>query len=614
MTRLARKSKADYFKTGIEQARGDSKKMWGCLKKLFPKSKPSGVSSLEADGRLITSPSEIANQFNTFFVSVGEILAKKIIAPTRTALEFLNNTFPQTNCQFNFKLVTVEEVRRQLGRLDPNKATGMDNIQAKLLKVSAPAISDSLCFLLNFSITSGQVPQEWKRARVSAIHKKESKLDAGNYRPISVLPVISKLLEHIVHTQVYTYLTDNDLMSPEQSGFRKIHSTQTSLHRIMEHFYSKLQNGELVGMIALDLRKAFDTVDHHVLLDKLKFYGINGVPLQWFRSYLQDRSQVVGVNGSLSDPLSVTTGVPQGSILGPLLFILYMNDLPGCLTKCDSNMYADDTAFYTSAPSKETVMQRLQADLLLVDEWLRANKLSLHIGKTVCMLITSRQRRRHISSDLSLRINDTRIQQVESSPYLGVTLDQNLTFHFHIENTIKKASRSLGALKRASYLIPQNTCITMYNALVLPHLDYCVTVWASVGDTQIQRIQKIQNRGMRIILQCGPRTHIHDMLSKLKWLSVKQRIRFMTCVLVYKIRNSLTPNYLTDTISTISHHYPTRARMAENLYVSRAHPRSLTTLGTKYWNELPPSIRTLPTLHAFKKACAEHIACTTDIY
>lgn len=391
-----------------------------------------------------------------------------------------------------------------------------------------------------------------------------------------------------------------------------MHSTQTSLHRLIEYFYMDIHNGQVAGMVALDLRKAFDTVDHSILLDKLGHYGVAGTSLMWFRSYLTGRSQTACVNGSLSDPLTIKTGVPQGSILGPLLFLVYLNDLPGCLTKCSVNMYADDTAIYFSAPSTQQVTIALQDDLERVNTWLCANRLSLHAGKTSSMLVTTRQRRKHLDGQLALVLGDTPLEQVSSCCYLGVTIDQNLDFAEHIDKVARKASRALGALKRASRYIHQDTRATMYNTLVLPHLDYCCTLWGNSGKNKIQRLQKIQNRGMRIVLQSHPRTHIKDMLGELRWLSVKQRILFLNCVFIFKILNGLTPSYLTPLLSQTTHQHRSRASTLNNLFVQRAHPRSLTTTGTALWNSLPVCIRSLPKLTSFKGACAKHIALSFD--
>ena len=221
-----------FFKSGIQNSKGDSKTMWSHVNELFLKTKSSGIPSLEIDGRLITTPKDIANKFNTFFVSIGENLANLIAVPSRTAHDWLRSSCEAVGDQFPFTPVTALEVQDSLVALNSKKATGLDDIQARLLKIAAPAISKSLCFLLNFSLTS-----DWKNPKISAIFKKGLKLDPGNYCPISVSPVISKLLKCIVHTQLYTYLNDTGLLAAEQSVFRKNHSTQTSLHKLLEIFY-----------------------------------------------------------------------------------------------------------------------------------------------------------------------------------------------------------------------------------------------------------------------------------------------------------------------------------------------------------------------------------------
>ena len=452
-----------------------------------------------------------------------------------------------------------------------------------------------------------------KKAKISAIFKKCSKLHPGNYRPISVLPVISKLLERIVHTQPYTYLNDTGLLTAEQSGFRKNHSTQTSLHKLLENFYSDIENGKNIGMLALNLPKAFDTVNHKILQNKLKHYGISEICLNWFRSYLESRTQMACINGSVSDPLIITTGVPQGSILGPLLFTIYM--VPKCLLHCKTNMYADDTVICVSASDKAGVTQLMEDDLINVNDWLCANRLSLYIGKTSCMLVTSAQRRRRMSHDhLDLSLNDNQIEHVKASPYVGITIDQNLNFNIQTNNICKKANRALGALKRAAPFLPIDTRALMFNTMVLSHLDYCSTIWGATSDTNIGKLQKIQNRGMRIILQCHPRTHIADMLSNLKWLSIKQKNIFLTAVLVFKIMHSKTLNYMAHWLVPVSHQYGTRRSTSGDLFVPRSHPNSLTTKGTRLWNQLPASIRTFPNLKTFKKATAFFIAHNFNIY
>ena len=279
------------------------------VNKLFSKTKSSGISSLKIDGCLITTPKDIANKFTTFFVSIGENLANLIVVPSRTALDWLRSSCEAVGDHFHFTPVTAFEGQKSLEALNSKKSTVLDDIQARLLKIAAPAISKSLCFLLNFSSTSGKVPSDWKKPKIYAIFKKGSKLDPGNYCPISVLPVISKLLERIVHTQLYTYLNVTGLSAAEQSGFRKKHSTQTSLHKLLENFYSDIENGKIIGMLALDLRKAFDTVNRKIILDKLKHDEISRICINWFRACLENRTQMPALTDMCQTHYGCSTGL-----------------------------------------------------------------------------------------------------------------------------------------------------------------------------------------------------------------------------------------------------------------------------------------------------------------
>jgi hypothetical protein len=410
---------------------------------------------------------------------------------------------------------------------------------------------------------------------------------------------------------LYSFLTENNILCSEQSGFRKHHSTQTSLHNIIEDIYNSTNGGGQVGLVALDLRKAFDTVNHAILTQKLSYYGVHGVNLNWFKSYLNERSQISNINGSFSNPLNVHTGVPQGSILGPLLFIIYINDLSMSLDQCSVNMYADDTAFYTKghiANDTHAIICTLQSDLCNVSEWLDANKLSLHIGKTACMLFCSKQKRRHVmEKTLDLSLHGQEIEQVKMYKYLGVTIDEDLTFNIHVDNVIKKINRSLGVLKRASPYVPLSNRITLYNTIVLPHFDYCCTLWDTCSESQITRLQMLQNRGMRIILGCHHRTHVSDMLSTLKWLNVRQRFIFLKCTLMYNISNDKTPKYLKSVTPGISHVYNTRSKKCNNIFQTHCHNKSLQFTGTSLWNNLPSQVKNQKTVANFKKLCVLYI-------
>ena len=611
VTGLVRKAKQEYYTAMIDKNSGDSKSMWKILKDLLPRCSTGGITSLEVNGSLVTSFSEIANIFNNFFTDVGTNLAAQIPSTVRSPMDYVKSYMKEPATQFSFKPVSAKDVKKLIMNIPNGKATGLDNIQARLLKMSSPAISSSLAYIFNLSLTTGKFPKDWKMARLSPIYKKGSKLEPGNYRPVSVLPVVSKFIERIAHNQLYNYLTENNLLCKQQSGFRQKHSCQTSLHRLTEYFYDKLHEGKVIGMIALDLRKAFDTVNHDILLQKLSFYGIKGKNNQWFRSYLSDRIQVCSVFNNQSEPSRVTCGVPQGSILGPLLFILYVNDMPACFTKSEVNIYADDTAFYYCDFNVCNVKAVLQAEFISVSGWLCANKLSLHIGKTNSMLICNRQKLAHLdTTEIDISKDGESIEQVNQVKYLGLNVDSHLKFDMYMDQLIGKLNRSLGVLRRASRYVNQKTRITLYNTLILPHIDYCSTVWGgSIKKGDLMRLQRVQNSAMRIILECHPRTHIVDRLSALKWLNIEQRLHYNLCILMWKIVHEEVPMYLSNLFGHIKqiHSYNTRSSKNSKLFKVHSHPKSLHFQGTSAWNDLPQQARFAQSISCFKREVSEHV-------
>jgi hypothetical protein len=414
-------------------------------------------------------------------------------------------------------------------------------------------------------------------------------------------------MERIVHRQLYDYLSNENILNDAQSGFRPKHSCQSSLHRLTEYIHKSLHEGKVVGMVAIDLKKAFDTVDHAILLEKLQFYGVRQNNLHWFESYLSDRRQFAEVNGSKSTPESVLTGVPQGSILGPLLFIIYTNDLPHCVNESQINMYADDTAIYFAHKSVKTINAVLNDDLNRVFEWFCANKVSMHFGKSVTMLISNPQKRRHLSNNVNVTTNGNNLENVSQLTYLGVLIDENLTFNDHITNVAKKVSRSIGIMKYCKFL-PKRVLIHMYNAFVLPHIDYCCTVFYPLSQTNVTRLQRLQNRALRLLLKAPPRTHIEDMLSELNFMSIKQRQLFNLLVFTWKIVNNHLPSYLCDFnfVANVHQHF-TRSSQANTVFIPRCSKRSLQFNAFTQWNILPAELRNAQSLPVFKRECSRYV-------
>ena len=327
------------------------------------------------------------------------------------------------------------------------KAVGLDNIPARLLKDSAGIVNKPLTTIINASLRSGQVPSDWKAARVIPLFKKGKVVEMDDYRPISILPVISKVLERVVHQQLTRYLHEHKILSPYQCGFRKCHSTEFAALSFADTIRRNIDQGQLTGAVFIDLRKAFDTVNHDVLLDKLTEIGVLGHERDWFSHYLMNRTQSVEFQGVTSCPVGISVGVPQGSILGPLLFLLHVNDLPGMTSECSILMYADDTVLFCSSPQASLIANKLNNELREIERWLFDNSLFINKTKTEAMLFVTAQRLSNADS-FDIHIDGKQIKQVSEFTYLGVVFDERLSFNGHVKKLISKAGKRVGMVGR----------------------------------------------------------------------------------------------------------------------------------------------------------------------
>ena len=447
------------------------------------------------------------------------------------------------------------------------------------------------------------MPIALKTAIITPLYKEGDRNLASNYRPISVLPVISKVMERLIHDQVYDHIREHGLLSEAQFGFRKHHSTTTCILKLLDHIYLNMDKGMMTGVVFLDLKKAFDTVDHEILLHKLISFNLSVESVLWFKSYLSGRRQSVKSKGIKSDYLPIKCGVPQGSILGPLLFIIYINDLYKYLTECSISLYADDTALYTSAKTQIEIMLNFQLELSLVQEWLNANKLTLNASKTKYVIFGSR----HLLTtkpDLNL-VGGNKIERVSSMKYLGVILDEFLTFDEHINYILTKSSKKLGILRRARDYLNKNTKILLYKSLVLPHLDYCDLVYMCTTEQNLQKIQQIQNSACRTILQADIDTPTVMLHKELNLPTMKQRRHIhmaMECFNNIKneeagLHKMFKPIYITRIRTTRSEN--------QNL-MNVANTRSVngrkafSYRGPHFWNNIENDARLLETKGSFK--------------
>ena len=600
---LIKTAKREYFVNNFEINKSNSKETWNLINQLSSRSskKSVNISEIKTGTNVINTPTELAETFNLHFSTVGKKLAAEIPNENMEPEDYMQ----RTQHRFSLKAPTVSTVYKLLENINVRKATGLDGVSNKLLKFAAHIVAPSLTEIFTTSINTGIFPTEWKIARVTPIFKKGKKNDLNNYRPISVIPTVAKILEKIVYEQLFSYFNDN-LLTPCQSGFRSFHSTLTALTEATNNWSVNIDNGLLNGVVFLDLKKAFDTIEHSIILRKLQFYGIEQESLKWFQSYLDDRKQVCCVNGHMSNSLSVSCGVPQGSNLGPLLFLIYINDLPNCLSTASPRMFADDTNVSLASSTLFELENMLNQEFQNLNIWLKVNKLSLNIAKTEFMIIGSRQRLNvNVDGHINISINDQPIKKVNETETLGMTIDQHLTWSKQVEEKSKKISSAIGALKRIRPFITIDVANKIYKTIIQPHLDYCSTVWDGLGVTLLDKIQKLQNRAARIITQSSYYTSASSLLEELGWDNVLTRWKKQKAILMFKTLNNRAPEYLRNLFIDRNTHYDLRNAGGKlNLPRSRTDylKRSFSYSGAQLWNNLPESIRTIKSLKNFKKA------------
>lgn len=501
-----------------------------------------------------------------------------------------------------FKLISLIELKNFIYK---QSKTGNDVINLKIIKELFHVIGYPFLNLINTSLERGVVPDKFKTSIIVSVPKVPNSNLAEDMRPINMLPVCEKVLELVVYDQMLTYIKNNNILYEHQSGFRDKHSCETALQCVIADWKEDLNQGLGICAVFIDLKRAFETIDRDILILKLKRYGFSGSVLQWFESYLEFRFQKTRVENQYSESLINNFGVPQGSVLGPLLFILYINDLGKVLTKCKMHLFADDTLIYYSHANYEVLVSTINKDLENLTAKFNINRLKINEKKSQCMFIGSNWSYKNFCSmNMKIKLNNVELTLEDKVKYLGLILDRNLKFNLHVDYMAKKVGKKIGYFNRISSHLSMNTKLTLYNSIILPHFNYCASV-IYVSNTNCYRLQILQNKAMRIILGVNRYASINGMLEVLDWVNIKQNWYIQTMIFIFKIVNRMVPNYLGNRLVRVNeiHSYGTRAR--ENFYVSST-TRDLTSnslfhKGIIEFNSLPANLKTVSSIKAFKK-------------
>ena len=495
LTTILRASKKEHYCKLLEEQRYNITETWKILRNVMGNNlqKSNYPGHFVSEGKRVGDKNEIAKLFNNFFTNIGPDLAKQITVPDDVSvLDYLTNK----NLKSMFLSPTDDsEVIRVVHNFKNKTSVDSDGLSMKFVKSIIQCIVKPISHICNSSLLSGVFPDKMKIAKIIPLFKSGSKNEFNNYRPISLLPQLSKILEKLFNNRLNKFVTNSKILNSCQYGFREGISTSHALVELVNEITNSLNKKKHSIGVFIDLRKAFDTVDHRLLCKKLEFYGIRGIAQDWITSYLSNRTQHVSYDGHASDNLEITCGVPQGSILGPRLFILYVNDMCNVSKLLKFILFADDTNIFYSHDRLPELVNVLNTELDNMYTWFCVNKLSLNVAKTNYILFGNYRHEQHVA----LRIKDINIERVEATKFLGVIIDESLSWNNHINSVKSKLAKVSSVIYKVSHCIDRSSMHTLYCSLFLPYIMYCSEIWGNTHKTKLHGIIMLQKRVMRTV-------------------------------------------------------------------------------------------------------------------
>ena len=591
---MVRKAKKEYFRNLLRQSTHDPSRFWKTLKTIFPtKSVVSSAKSFLIDGSLTTCSIKIASSFCNFFTNMASVVKQKAIHLKNFVWSRPVQPTSKTYSTFQFKEVSVKEVTKYLKNLSRKKATGHDNLPPGMLKDSARFIAGPLTYLINLSIQTSIVPEDFKYAIVSPVFKSGSKSDLDNYRLVSVLPICSKVFEKCIHSQVSDFLEEKKVLSATQFGFRKTRNTEIAATLFLDEIRKNTDDGKLTGAIFVDLSKAFDTLSHSKIIENLPSYGIRGKEKELFTNYLFNRKQAVRFGSHFSASCNVTCGVPQGSILGPLLFLLTFNDIESVLTHSQIITYADNNVLYVPGKSIERIEECLCEDFKAVVSWLESMDLVCNMkkGKTEAMLFgTSQKIKRHNLKFLH-RYNE--LPTTSTYKYLGVKLDQTLSIREHIDSSYKKASGRLNLLNRVRPHLTLEGAIQLYQSMIVPVFTYCSILTSMYTRTFEDKVKSFEKRAARTIY--------NSEVVNWKKISIRRLQQRRLCLQVLNCINGNVCDNFKGYFEIMENNTRNKGKLLRLPYVKlESSKKSFRFNGAKEFNSLPLKLRDTLSVQDFK--------------
>jgi hypothetical protein len=625
--KLVRSAKKLYYEEALEYNKFNLKKTWQILKEATgtSKAKNSNIPEMERNGVRITDNEEISSFLNEHFTTIAGKIADEIHPTDRPPDELLD----EVEHQFIFELFTTQSLVEIVSKMPNKDSKDSDFLSNNFVKKIINEIAEPLSHVLNCSLNNGEVPIQLKTAKVIPIFKlkkalKDEHLNPLFYRPISLLPIFSKILGKKVAENLMNFLNASNILVENQYGYQKKKSTFHPIVHLLNRISTSLNKGETAIAVFCDLQKAFDTCNPEVLLKKLNKMGLRGKELLWFKSYLENREQYVYVNGSKSGKRQVKIGVPQGSILGPILFLCYINDLPKS-TREFLEIFADDTVGVFSGINLQDLVVKINAELQNLCLWFRSNQLSLHPEKTKFMVFSNNEKNVDFESlNICLNYNDVgkndpslikkmgyinSESEIPAIKYLGVYIDPKLNFKYHIEKIKKTLSRSLYIIRKSSNLLSEKALLTLYYSMVDCHLIYCSQIYSCGMESAIQPLVLQQKKAIRLICKAKYNEHTEPLFKKKRILPLPELVKITKLQFMYDFKWQKAPiSFQGVWITNEDRLFEIRnlRTVSNELYVPVSRLKRLEKMPLydfpRLWNEIDESIKSSETRKTFTQA------------
>ena len=491
------------------------------------------------------------------------------------------------------------EVVDLIKKIDISKSSGLDKISSRCLRDALLALSSQVTYIFQLSLKYSIFPDNWKIGTIVPLFKGDIKEDVSNYRPVSLLPIPGKILENIVHKHMVDYLENKNLLFNNQGGLRKNHSTLGSITSLTTDIFNAINNKEITMATFFDLKKAFDTVNHEILIKKLSNMGIKNNILNWISNYLKGRLQKTICNNKLSNVNKVICGVPQGSILGPLLFLVYINDVENIFCDVKFQLYADDTVVYCSGENISEVKLKMQSNIDKFVNWCNINKLTINTKKTKSMIFGSRPIIKSSNKDTDISINNEVLQNVPTYKYLGINLDQTLSYNYHLKNVINSISHKLYIFNKIRRFLDIKSSVIIYKSMILPYFDYGDSIWMFSNIKLLKKLDRLHYRGLRISMKCDRNVLDAKLLIQCNISDLDNRR------LVHLRNFMFNRKLLCKPRDELSNRACTRSNDGPLFDIKKpnceAYKRSICYSGHSDWNNLDPKIRNIDNMILFKR-------------